>query len=35
MQEMKQLYPTWEQADFLLFNSVEYHMELKADKLKM
>jgi glyoxylase-like metal-dependent hydrolase (beta-lactamase superfamily II) len=27
---MKNLYPTWEQEDFLLHHSIEYHMGLKA-----
>lgn len=27
---MKQLYPNWEQADFLLTHSADYHMSLKA-----
>jgi len=32
MDKMKKLYPTWEQADFLLMHSVNYHMDLKANK---
>lgn len=30
MEMMKNQYPDWEQADFLLFNSVEYHMGLRG-----
>ena len=26
---MKSLYPNWEQSDFLLMHSVDYHMNLK------
>lgn len=29
MNKMKALYPTYKEADFLLLNSVKYHMELK------
>lgn len=29
MSTMKSLYPSWEQADFLLMHSVDYHMDLK------
>ena len=32
MQKMQELYPTWEQADFLLLNSVDYHMGLKVEQ---
>ena len=32
MDKMKKLYPNWEQAEFLLLNSVNYHMNLKENK---
>ncbi len=32
MSTMKSLYPGWEQADFLLMHSVDYHMGLKDGK---
>ena len=32
MAKMKARYPEWEQSDFLLTNSVDYHMSLKASE---
>ena len=32
LQKMKELYPNWEQSEFLLMHSVNYHMGLKEAK---
>ena len=34
MEKMKALFPGWEQADFLLFHSVDYHMGLKEETVQ-